>query len=61
MVGFSSSLVKDAGVQTIIMENSERPLDKRLPPEKELRHFKAVARSVMIDASKVPANIELLY
>jgi hypothetical protein len=44
----------------MIMENPERPLDKRLPPEKELMHFKAVVRSVMIDASKVLANIELL-
>ena len=61
MVGYSPpSLVKDAGEQTLIMENPERPLDKRLPPEKELMHFKAVVRSVMIDASKVLANIELL-
>jgi len=52
--------VKDAGVQTMIMENLERPLDNRLPPEKELVHFKAVVRSVMIDASKILANIELL-
>ena len=43
----------------MIMENPDRPLDKRLPPEKELMHFKAVVRSVMIDASKVLANIEL--
>jgi hypothetical protein len=34
--------------------------DKRLSPEKDLIHFKAVVRSVMIDASKVIANIELL-
>ena len=60
MVGSSPSLVKDAGVQTMIMENPEHPLDKRLPPEKELMHFKGVVRSVMIDASKVLANIELL-
>jgi uncharacterized small protein (DUF1192 family) len=52
--------VKDAGAQTMIMENPERPLDKRLPPEKELMHFKAVVRTVMIDASKVLAYIELL-
>jgi len=44
----------------MIMENLERPLDNRLPPEKELVHFKAVVRSVMIDASKILANIELL-
>jgi len=44
----------------LIMENPERPLDKQLPPEKELMHFKAVVRSVMIDASKALANIELL-
>lgn len=39
MVGFSPSLVKDAGEQTLIMENPERPLDKRLTPEKELMHY----------------------
>jgi len=44
----------------MLMENPERPLDKPLPPEKELMHFKAVVRSVMLDASKVLANIELL-
>ena len=44
----------------MLMENPERPLDKRLSPEKDLMHFKAVVRSVMIDASKVLANIELL-
>ena len=60
MVGSSSSLVKDAGAQTMIMENPEQPLNKRLTPEKELLHFKAVVRSVMIDAAKVLANIELL-
>jgi len=44
----------------MIMENPESSSAKRLPPEKELRHFKAVVRSLMIDASKVLANIELL-
>ena len=44
----------------MLMENPERPLDKPLSPEKELMHFKAVVRSVMLDASKVLANIELL-
>ena len=44
----------------MIMENPECPLDNRLSPEKQLMHFKAVVRSVMIDASKVLANIELL-
>jgi hypothetical protein len=44
----------------MIIENLEYPSDKRLPPEKELMHFKAVVRSVMLDASKVLANIELL-
>jgi hypothetical protein len=43
----------------MLMENPERPLDK-LSPEKELMHFKAVVRSVMLDASKVLANIELI-
>ncbi|MFC2046954.1 hypothetical protein ACFLTK_01625 [Chloroflexota bacterium] len=42
------------------MENPEHPLDKPLSPEKELMHFKAVVSSVMLDASKVLANIELL-
>ena len=59
-MGLNTSLVKDADEQTLSMENPERPLDKQLPPEKELMYFKAVVRSVMIDASKVPANIELL-
>ena len=43
----------------MIMENPERPLDKQLPPEKELMHFKAVVRSIMMDASKVLGYIEL--
>jgi hypothetical protein len=61
VVGSSLSLVKkDIGEQNVIMENPENPLDKRLPPEKELMHFKAVVRSVMIDASKALAHIELL-
>ncbi|MFC1901475.1 hypothetical protein ACFLX3_00900 [Chloroflexota bacterium] len=51
--------MKDEGEQTLIMENPERPLDKQLPPEKELMHFKAVVRSIMIDASKVLGYIEL--
>jgi len=51
--------MKDAGEQTLIMENPERPLDKQLPPEKELMHFKAVVRSIMMDASKVLGYIEL--
>jgi len=42
------------------MENPERPLDKPLPPEKELMHFKTIVRSMMLDASNVLANIELL-
>jgi hypothetical protein len=44
----------------MLMENTERPSDKPLSPEKELMHFKGVVRSVMLDASKVLANIELL-
>ena len=41
----------------MLMENPEHPLNKPLLPEKELIHFKAVVRSVMLDASKVLANI----
>lgn len=33
---------------------------KKLPPEEELRHFKNVVKSLMNDASKVLAEIELL-
>jgi len=44
----------------MLMENPEYPLDKPSSPEKELMHFRAVVRSVMLDASKVLANIELL-
>ena len=33
---------------------------KKLPPEEELKHFKAVVKSLMNDASKVLAEIELL-
>jgi len=34
---------------------------KKLPPEEELRHFKNVVKSLMNDASKVLAEIELLF
>ena len=44
----------------MLMENPEHPVDKPLSPEEELKHFKAVVRSVMLDASKVLAHIELL-
>jgi hypothetical protein len=44
----------------MVMKNQGRSSGKQLPPEQELRHFKAVVRSLMIDASKVLANIELL-
>lgn len=44
------------------MKESDDSLAKSrgLPPEKELKYFKAVVRSLMNDASKVLANIELL-
>lgn len=41
-------------------EEWEYSFDRNLPPEQELMHFKAIVRSVMIDASKVLANIELM-
>ncbi len=44
----------------INMEHSEPLLDNRSSLEKELTNFKAVVRIVMLDASKVLANIELL-
>ena len=46
----------------IIMKNSDDSLAKSggLPPEGELKYFKAVVRSLMNDASKVLARIELL-
>ena len=31
-----------------------------MPPEEELKHFKAVVRSAMMDVSKVLGHIELL-
>jgi hypothetical protein len=58
--GSSKSSVKDRVVQNMTVKNPESSSAKRLPPEKELEHFKAVVRSLMIDASKVLANIELL-
>jgi len=42
------------------MANPGFSLDNRLTPKEELIHFKAVVRSVVIDASEVLANIELL-
>jgi hypothetical protein len=60
VAGSSSSLVKDSGVQTMIMKNPDPSSANRLTPEKELRHFKAVVKSIMSDASKVLVNIELL-
>ena len=41
------------------MKEPDGSLHKRLPPEEELKHFKAVVRSIMVDASKVLAHIEL--
>lgn len=41
------------------MEQSGGHLPKKLSPEQELKHFKAIVRSVMLDASKVLGYIEL--
>lgn len=60
MAGSSSSLVKDKGAQTMVMKNQRCSSGKQLSPEQELRYFKAIVRSLMIDASKVLADIELL-
>jgi len=42
------------------MEKLDGSSPRKLPPEEELKHFKAVVRSVMMDASKVLGHIELL-
>ena len=42
------------------MEKPDSPSPRKLSPEEELKHFKAVVRSVMMDASKVLGHIELL-
>ena len=42
------------------MKKPDESLPKRLTPEEELEHFKAVIRNLMIDASKVLAYMELL-
>ena len=42
------------------MRDSNSSLPERLPPEEELKHFKAVVRSIMIKASEVLGYIELL-
>ena len=42
------------------MEKLDGSSPSKLPPEEELKHFKAVVRSVMMDASKVLGHIELL-
>ena len=42
------------------MENLDGSSPRKLPPEEELKHFKAIVRSVMMDASKVLGHIELL-
>lgn len=41
------------------MKNPDSSLPK-ITPEKELKHFKAIVRSIMIDAFKTLAPIELL-
>jgi hypothetical protein len=41
------------------MEKPDSLSARKLSPEEELKHFKAVVRSVMIDASKVLGFIEL--
>ena len=42
------------------MQKPGGSLPRKLSPEEELKHFKAVVRSVMMDASKTLANIELI-
>jgi len=42
------------------MEKLDGSSPRKLSPEEELKHFKAVVRSVMMDASKVLGHIELL-
>ncbi|MFC1873418.1 hypothetical protein ACFLW3_01215 [Chloroflexota bacterium] len=42
------------------MEKLGGSAPRKLPPEEEHKHFKAVARSVMMHASKVLGHIELL-
>ena len=42
------------------MEKPDGSSLRKLPPDEELKHFKAVVRSVMMDASKVLGHIELL-
>ena len=42
------------------MEKLDGSSPRKLPPEEELKYFKAVVRSVMTDASKVLGHIELL-
>ncbi len=42
------------------MEKQDDSSHRKLPPEEELKHLKAVVRSVMMDASKVLGHIELL-
>jgi hypothetical protein len=41
------------------MEESGSLPPRKLSPEEELKHFKAVVRSLMMDASKVLGYIEL--
>ena len=41
------------------MENPDSSPTRKLSPEEELKHFKAVVRSIMMDASKVLGYIEL--
>jgi len=41
------------------MEKSDNHSPRKLTPEEDLKHFKAVVRSVMMDASKVLGYIEL--
>ena len=41
------------------MEKPDSPSPRKLSPEEELKHFKAIVRSVMMDASKVLGYLEL--
>ena len=42
------------------MEKQDGSSPRKLSPDEELKHFKGVVRSLMYDASKVLAHIELL-
>jgi hypothetical protein len=43
---------------SVILENPDSSPTRKLSPEEELKHFKAVVRSIMMDTSKVLGYIE---